>query len=223
MNGLIEATLGLLLGGGITYWWLQEQGRKKRKERTHEQGVLILDKIKSVCKLVTVEGDFAEIYRYEHIKDGFMNILSSKKKALIIINAKAQVGYDLKKIQLRADESRKTIHIDTIPQPELLSVSPNLQFYDIKNGLFNSFSPDDLTELNLKAREYIEEKIPESSLMETARTEALQAIQVIEKIVETVGWTLDYDSLKLPGDLVGWVGNSDPNPDAEVNPKEDHR
>lgn len=192
----MEILLALILGGGATYWWIQNQGQRKDRAHTHQQGVLILDKIKSVCKLVTVEGDFAEIYRYEHIKDGFMNILSSKKKALIIINAKAQVGYDLKKLKLRADDRRKTIYIETFPQPELMSISPNLQFYDIKNGLFNSFSPDDLTELNQKAKEYIEEKIPESSLMDTARSEAMQAIQVIDKIVETVGWNLDYESLK---------------------------
>jgi hypothetical protein len=197
MNGLVAALLGVLLGVLATYWWVQERGSRRRRQRTHEQGMLILEKIKSVCKLVTVEGDFAEIYRYEHIKDGFMNILSSKKKALIIINAKAQVGYDLKKMRLQADESQRTIRVESFPQPELLSVSPNLQFYDIKNGLFNSFSPDDLTELNQRAREYIEEKIPDSSLMHTARSEALQAIQVIEKIVGTIGWTLDYSSLEL--------------------------
>ncbi len=197
MNGLVEALLGVLLGVLITYWFVQERGSRRRRQRTHEQGMLILEKIKSVCKLVTVEGDFAEIYRYEHIKDGFMNILSSKKKALIIINAKAQVGYDLKKMRLQADESQRIIRVQSFPQPELLSVSPNLQFYDIKNGLFNSFSPDDLTDLNQRAREYIEEKIPDSSLMHTARAEALQAIQVIEKIVGTIGWTLDYSSLEL--------------------------
>ena len=33
--------------------------------------------------------------------------------------------------------------------------------------------------------------------METARHEALEAILLMEKIVETIGWKLDYDALKL--------------------------
>ena len=59
------------------------------------------------------------------------------------------------------------------------------------------FSPNDMTELNQKAKEHIREKIPESGLMETAKKEALQAVLVVEKIVETIGWKLDYSALEL--------------------------
>ena len=161
------------------------------------QSTVILDKIKSVCKLVSVEGDFAEIYSYENIKDGFMKILSSKKKALVVINAKAQVGYDLKKLLLKADLDKKRIVLSEFPEPEVLSIEPDIQFYDIKNGLFNSFSSEDLTDLNAKAKEHIREKIPESGLLDTAKKEALEAVLIIEKIVETIGWKLDYSALEL--------------------------
>ena len=80
----------------------------------------------------------------------------------------------------------------------MLSIEPDLQFYDIKNGIFNSFSPTDLTNLNQEAKEHIKQKIPESGLMETAKNEAMQAVLVVEKIVETIGWTLDYSALELP-------------------------
>ena len=33
--------------------------------------------------------------------------------------------------------------------------------------------------------------------METARKEALQAVFVVEKIVETIGWKLDYSALEI--------------------------
>jgi hypothetical protein len=55
--------------------------RKKRsKELTEHQSAILLDKIKSVCKLITVEGDFAEIYRYENTKERFLSLVSSKKR-----------------------------------------------------------------------------------------------------------------------------------------------
>ena len=91
------------------------------------QSTVILDKIKSVCKLVSVEGDFAEIYSYENIKEGFMKVLSSKKKALVVINAKAQVGYDLKKLLLKADLDKKRIVLSEFPEPEVLSIEPDIQ------------------------------------------------------------------------------------------------
>ena len=197
MDGFIEAILGLLLGVVLTYWVYGVFNQKRKKELVQHQSTVILDKIKSVCKLVSVEGDFAEIYSYENIKDGFMKILSSKKKALVVINAKAQVGYDLKKLLLKADLDKKRIILSEFPEPEVLSIEPDIQFYDIKNGLFNSFSSEDLTDLNAKAKEHIREKIPESGLLDTAKREALEAVLIIEKIVETIGWKLDYSALDL--------------------------
>ena len=126
-----------------------------------------------------------------------MNLFTSKKKALIIIKAKAHIGYDLKKLAMRADTERKTIVLQNFPEPEILSIEPNLQYYDIKNGFFNSFSPEDLTQLNVEAKDHIKQKIPESGLMESAKKEALQAVLGVEKIVETIGWTLDYTSLEI--------------------------
>jgi hypothetical protein len=170
---------------------------KRRKELTEHQSTIILEKIKSVCKLISVEGDFAEIYRYENKREHFMSLLSSKKKALIVINAKAQIGYDLKKVLMHADTDKKKIILSNFPQPEVLSIEPELEFYDIKNGLFNSFTPSDLTSLNQEAKKHVMEKIPESGLMDTARREALEAVLLIEKIVETIGWKLDYSALEL--------------------------
>ena len=146
---------------------------------------------------MTIEGDFAEIYRYENTRQHFMSLLSSKKKALIVINAKAQIGFDLKKVQLRADNEKKKIIMTNFPEPEVLSIEPELEFYDIKNGLFNSFRPKDLTTLNKEAKAHIREKIPESGLMETAKREALEAVLLIEQIVETIGWKLDYSALEI--------------------------
>lgn len=143
-----------------------------------------------------MEGDFAEIYNYENTKEGFLKI-TSKKKALVVIKAKAQVGYDLKKIKVHANTNKKQIILSHFPEPEVLSVEPNLEFYDVKNGLFNSFSPEDLTELNHNAIDHIREKIPESGLIQTAKKEALQAVLLIEKIVETIGWELDYSALEI--------------------------
>ena len=197
MGDIVEVLLGLVLGAILMYWFFSLFSRKKNKEVTKQQSTILLDKIRSVCKLVSVEGDFAEIHHYENTKEGFMSLFRSRKKALVVVKAKAQIGYDLAKLNLRADERRKKIILENFPEPEILSVEPDLQFYDIKNGLFNSFSPDDMTKLNQEAKELIKQKIPDSGLMDTAKKEALQAVLLVEKIVETIGWTLDYTALKI--------------------------
>lgn len=197
MGDIIDVLLGLILGAILMYWLFSLFRKKRSKELTKQQSTVLLDKIRSVCKLVSVEGDFAEIYHYENTKDRFMSLLRSKKKALIVVKAKAHIGYDLTKLDLKADTEKKRIILSHFPEPEVLSIEPDLQFYDIKNGLFNSFSPDDLTKLNQEAKEHIKQKIPESGLMDTARKEALQAVLLVEKIVETIGWRLDYSALEI--------------------------
>ncbi len=197
MDSIVEVFLGLILGAITMYWMFSLFRKKKSKELTEYQSTVLLEKIKSVCKLISVEGDFAEIYKYENTKEHFMSLVSSKKKALIVINAKAQIGYDLQKIFMHADNEKKKIILTNFPEPQVISVEPELEFYDIQNGLFNTFTPNDLTSLNKEAKKHILEKIPESGLMDTAKREALEAVLIIEKIVETIGWKLDYTALKI--------------------------
>ena len=197
MDNILEVFLGLILGAILMYWVFSFFRNKKSKELTEHQSVILLDKIRSVCKLISVEGDFAEIYRYENVKEHFMSLVSSKKKALLVINAKAHIGYDLKKVLMHADIDKKKIIITNFPQPEVLSIEPDIQFYDIQSGMFNFFSPEDLTQLNQEAKRHVREKIPASGLMDTAKKEALEAVLLIEKIVETIGWKLDYSALEI--------------------------
>ncbi len=197
MDSIFDTFLGLILGAIATYWVYTFFKKKQSKEVTLHQSTVLLEKIRSVSKLVSVEGEFAEIYKYENTKERFLSMVSSKKKALVVINAKAQIGYDLKKVQIESDVAHKKIILTNFPQPEVLSIEPELEFYDIKNGMFNSFSPDDLTTLNNEAKQHIKDKIPESGLMDTARKEALQAVLLIESIVATIGWKLDYSALKI--------------------------
>jgi len=172
----------------------------KRKQLVNTQSTILLNKIKTVCKFITVEGDFAEIYHYEDVKQRFLKLISSRKKALVIINAKAHVGYDLSKIQLKADNDKKTIILEHFPQPEVLSIETNLNYYDKSDGYFNKFEAKDLTGLHNEAKVHIKDKIPESGLIQIAQKEALETVLLIETIVETIGWKLDYTALKIEGE-----------------------
>ncbi|WP_431133757.1 DUF4230 domain-containing protein [Psychroserpens mesophilus] len=170
------------------------------QKRTNSQSVILLDKIKKVCKFITVEGDFAEIYHYEDVKERFLKLVVSRKKALVVINAKAHVGFDLSKIQLESDTKTKTVKLFHFPQPEVLSIETDLNYYDKKDGMFNKFEASNLTELHNEAKNHIMNKVPESGLYEIAKKEALESVLLIESIVETIGWKLDYSALKIEGE-----------------------
>ena len=51
--------------------------------------------------------------------------------------------------------------------------------------------------------------MPESGLLESAKQEALNAILAIEKIVETIGWKLEYSKSVLPEDAIHYLEEGD--------------
>jgi len=191
----MDVIFGIVIGAFLSYFGIEFFKRKSRISITEKQSVVLLEKIKNVCKLVSVEGEFSEVYHYENVKERFMSLITSKKKAILLVNAKAQIGYDLSKIKLTANPNSKTIFITDFPQAEILTIETDLKYYDKTDGLFNKFEAEDLTVLNKEAKQFIIDKIPKSGLIETANKELLEAIEIITNIVETIDWKLDHTAL----------------------------
>ncbi|MAP55508.1 DUF4230 domain-containing protein [Altibacter sp.] len=188
--------IGLAAGAIVAYFLFARFSRSRKKERITTQSVILMEKIRSVCKFITVEGDFSEIYHYENVKDKWLNIVLGKKKALILIDAKAHIGFDLTKIKMSADTQTRTITLTNFPQPEMLTIETDFKYYDKKEGWANPFTASDLTEINKEAKQHIIDKVPESGLFEEASNQALETIKLMETLVETINWKLDYSALE---------------------------
>jgi len=189
--------IGLLAGSIISYFILTRFHTLRKKSSIETQSLVLMEKIKSVCKLITVEGDFAEIYHYEGVKEKFFNLLKGKKKALILIDAKAYVGFDLSEVKLESDTKKKRIILSQFPKPTLLTIETDFKYYDKQEGWLNPFTPADLTDINKEAKQFIVDKIPKSGLIKSAGKELLATIILMESVAQSIGWTLDYSSLEL--------------------------
>jgi hypothetical protein len=189
--------IGLAVGAVLAYFIFARFSSGRKRERVNTQSVVLMEKIRSVCKFITVEGDFSEIFHYENVKDKWLNLILGKKKALVLIEAKAHIGFDLTKIKMNADKKNRTIILTNFPQPELLTIETDFKYYDKKEGWANPFTATDLTEINHEAKQHIIDKIPESGLYNEAANQALETIQMMEKLVETINWKLDYTALHI--------------------------
>ena len=194
----MEFIYGLLLGAiaiGFVFYFYRSHFVKSK---TEEQSVILLEKIRNVSKLITVESDFSEIMHYSDAKNMLLNLMSSQKKAIVLANSKVMVGFDMKQMRIKPNPKQKLLTITHFPEPQVLSIETDVEYYDVKNGLFNKFAAKDLTQLNKKVKENIENKIPQSGVLETANNKALETVRMIEQIVETFGWKLSYSELQLP-------------------------
>ena len=67
----MDIFLGSLLGAVLAYLVITYFKWKVSEKQTVKQSEILIQKIKSVCNLISVEGEFAEIYQYEDKKNIF--------------------------------------------------------------------------------------------------------------------------------------------------------
>ncbi|RMG83133.1 MAG: DUF4230 domain-containing protein [Bacteroidetes bacterium] len=170
--------------------WVTHRYYQKTEMKAEEKAQVLLDRIKTVAKLITVEGYFSEIYQYD---DYWGYDLSwFKKKALLRVKARVSVGYDLSQLKIESFPEKKQIIISNIPDPEILSIDHDIDYYDIQEGIFNSFTNKDYTRLQANVKNFIREKAKESDLFIAAEKQSNQMLEMIRFIVESAGWQLVF-------------------------------
>lgn len=188
---LLVLALIVFFAGG--FWLAKNMFTPKEHVVTQAEASVLLEKMKTVAKLVTVEGYFSELYNHKDYWRYDWWIF--RKKALLRVKARVSVGYNLEGLDIKADTATKTITIRNIPQePEIISIDHNIDYYDISEGTFNTFSPEDYNKLNKKARDLIEQKAKESDLFKQARTQGIEIIDLITFIGENAGWTVQREN-----------------------------
>ncbi len=181
----------LIVGVGFGIYWVKNYYDSWTKLKAQEESEVLLEKVRTVCKLITVEGQFSEILDYRDYW-GY-NWSFFRKKALIRVKAKVSVGYDLSNLELDSDPEKKIIIINNLPDPSILSIDHDLDYYDISEGVFNSFSVEDYNQLQRKSKELIERKARSSDLFLTAEQQASELLDMLDLIVSSAGWKLNYE------------------------------
>ena len=172
-----------LLGGWLSWRYLSSQGTKPLEEST-----VLLEKIEAVAKLSTVEGTFSEIYNYSEYQGYFTFFWD--KKVLVRVRATVSAGYDLEKLNITADSATKTIRMSGLPKPQILSIDHTLDYYDISEGLFTSFSPEDYTRINQRAKDLIRDSALRSNLLTEADIQGAKMLDLMRFMIEGAGWKL---------------------------------
>ncbi|MFK7808821.1 MAG: DUF4230 domain-containing protein [Saprospiraceae bacterium] len=186
----ILALIGIVALCFGVFWGTRMYYSLQMKTEVKEESQVLLEKIKKVSKLITVEGTFSEIYDYE--EHWGYDLSPFRKKALIRVKANVLVGYDLQKMNLEANSETKTIVLSNLPDPEIMSIEHDLDYYDITEGTFNTFEAADYNKMNASAKEKVRKEAMSSNLFLTAEEEFSQLIEIIEFMVEGAGWTLEF-------------------------------
>ncbi|WHF51602.1 DUF4230 domain-containing protein [Chryseobacterium gotjawalense] len=165
MMTVLMLLLGLVLGGIIAF--LASKKLTAEPAVITESSHTIAESMRKVFKVVSAEGHFNEIYNYEETTKIF-NFIPSKKKALVIVQAKVLVGYDFEKFKWEIDEQNRKVKLLNFPAPEILSTETDYKYYNIEEQFFNLFSKDDLAKIQQNGKQQVIEAAKKSHLPEVA-------------------------------------------------------
>lgn len=180
---------------GISVAWFLGFKYSLAQKKVSEEVSVLMEKVEKVSKWTTVEAYFSEIYDY---KDYYYYDFSPfRKKALIRVKAKVSAGYDFASFALEIDEQLQTITIKEFPKAEILSIDHELDYYDISEGTFNSFSVETYNELNKNAKDYISKVALESDILEQAEGHKDELLDLLKYTVESAGWKIIINPSEL--------------------------
>ncbi|SHJ03723.1 Protein of unknown function [Mesonia phycicola] len=168
----------------------------QEKEDLLEASNLIEQEIKNVSKLVVSEGSYAKIYNYENKESFVFKFLSARKKALILVNAKATVSYDLRALTYHIDQENKTLTITSIPEPEL-SINPDIKYYDVTQDYLNQFDEKDYNKIKTRINTDLKKQINNSVLVKNAENRLISELQKLFVLTNSMGWTIKYNQEQL--------------------------
>ncbi len=161
----------------------------------------IMKSVESISKLMVLEGQFTETYTYQERSKVFFDLIPQEKKAIVILNAKVLIGYDLKKMVIFIDKENKKLLIEKLPKEEV-NIIPDLKFYDVQTSTFTNFTKDDINKVQEDAKDKIEQQIDQSNLRVQARQRLLENLGSVINLTQAIGWTVEDKTNELDKVLI---------------------
>jgi len=186
---VILVLLVLAFGFYITTRW---DNFTKPQERV--SSTVLLEQLKDVTKMAVLEGHFSEIYDYKDYS-GF-DLPWFSKKALIRVKAKILVGFDLEGMSLKIDSVHHEIVVQNLPKAKILSIEHDLDYYDLTQGVFNSFSTQDYNRMNKESKEFIVNQAIKSGIIEKAQKRQKDLLEMMKISTGNLGWKLTVENPK---------------------------
>lgn len=197
MRSIMIWLLVLLAAVNLTlYYWTNHFKKPTIEQTVQQDSNVLLEKIRRVYKLIVVEGDFVDVVSYKSYV-GY-DLPGLRKKALLKVKARVSVGYDLNQLKITTDQAKKIIRVENLPQPQIMSLDPEVSFYDLDQGMFNSFTPEEMTALNKAAKDSITASAYKSPLMQVAKNQASEMIQMITFLAQDEGWKVELPANIAP-------------------------
>ena len=156
------AALALFAAGYLLGRW--------RTRREAVSSAPVVQAVRRIARLATVEMEIADIVRYEEVKT--ILVFDIPKNATLRLRGKVTGGFDLAHgFDVEADAARHRILV-RLPAPQILSVDDRLEWFDERSGWLNPITPADRTRWTQWARAALSRAAKDAGLYEKSTAHA---------------------------------------------------
>jgi hypothetical protein len=193
-NVVAMLIIGLALGALLMFLLFRANKAARTTGKIVESSHTVVESMRKVFKIVCAEGYFSEIYDYKESKKYF-SFIPAYKRALVIVKAKTLIGFDFEKFEWETDEENHKLKLVSFPEPQLLSIETDYNYYSIEDELFYKFSNEDFKNIQSNAKKQVEQAAMQSDLPKIASE---QMRTMLTEMIQSKQWQLEGVE-KLPG------------------------
>jgi len=172
-------SLGLLIG--FYFLW------RSNNINQSKQIDVISNGIKNVSKLIVQEAEYTELYNYKEAKTYFFETIEFQKKIILLVTAKVQVSYDLRKLEIEIDSTNKQVILKSIPDQEL-TIVPSFKYYDLQQSMWNTFTKEDLNKIQKNSLDKLLQTVAVSEVKHKAKKRLVEEINNLLSLAQLVNW-----------------------------------
>ncbi len=203
-DSILFLIAGAIIGAFVAAWWLKQPTRERMPaEKQH----ILLERVKMVSKLITVQGDYVVNNFFED------SYLGSKTMATMTTYGKISVGYDLQKASFEADSAKKIIRVKNLPKAEILAIEHNTDYTLLSQGWWNGINTNDLAQIDDVIKKKLRDSLATAPIIQEAENQGIETLEIIKVLVEQGGWKLEV-LRESPQ-----ISNENPNLDPQKLPK----
>lgn len=190
----ITAVIFVLSAAAFFYLGVRYHSVKQRQ--TVESSAVLLERIKEVIKLSTVEAQFSELYSHKEFQ--WFDLSPFRKSAIIRVQATVSAGIQLDSSHFKIDEQTKELHLSAHLDPRILYIDHQLDYYDMQQGSFNEFTAEDMSRLQQNAKDLIRKKAIESDLLSRAEGRKQSMLSMLNQVLDLMSYKLVIEDQELP-------------------------
>ena len=194
MKKLLVGILIFLVGVLGTLWVTNDD------TFSSSESTIIYNGLDNIAKIQVTEGYITDVHTYKDSKTYFNDIVSFDKKALVVVNAKIQIAYDINKLELQIDSINRRVVLKTIPKPEV-TIVPDINYYDLQQSSMNPFEASDYNKIKKNVIKDLEKNPIVEDLKTKAHDRLFEELSKLLVISKHFKWEGVDETKSIPFDL----------------------